>query len=56
MAPAGLSVLLTLWQVNAMGDYKIRQIFEHSFDDYSAQGHYLTDVQRKAACSGILIL
>ncbi len=49
MAPAGLSVLLTLWQVNAMGDYKIRQIFEHSFDDYSAQGHYLTDVQRKAA-------
>ena len=49
MPSAGLSVLLTLWQVNAMGDYKIRQIFEHSFDDYSAQGHYLTDVQRKAA-------
>jgi hypothetical protein len=49
MAPAGLSVLLTLWQVNAMGDYKIRQIFEHSFDDYSAQGHYLMDVQWKAA-------
>lgn len=32
-----------------MGDHKIRQLFGRSYDDYSAQGHYLSDVQRKAA-------
>ena len=32
-----------------MSSYKIRQIFERSYDDYSAQGCYQTDVQRKAA-------
>lgn len=32
-----------------MSSYKIRQIFEKSYDDYSAQGYYQTDVQRKAA-------
>lgn len=32
-----------------MGDYKIRQIFECSYEDYSAQGLHLSDVQRKAA-------
>ena len=44
-----LSALLTVWQVNSMGDYKIRQIFERSYEEYSAQGHHLSDVQRKAA-------
>lgn len=44
-----LSALLTVWQVNSMGDYKIRQIFERSYKEYSAQGHHLSDVQRKAA-------
>ena len=32
-----------------MSSYKIRQIFERSYDDYSAQSHYQSDVQRKAA-------
>lgn len=32
-----------------MADYKIRQIFEHSYDDFSAQGHFTSDVQHKAA-------
>ncbi|MGN0324198.1 MAG: transposase zinc-binding domain-containing protein, partial [Oliverpabstia sp.] len=32
-----------------MSSYKIRQIFEQSYDDYSAQYYYQTDVQRKAA-------
>lgn len=32
-----------------MSNYKIRQIFDRSYDDYSAQGHYVSDVQRKAA-------
>lgn len=49
MTSAGLLALLTLWRVNAMSNYKIRQIFDRSYDDYSAQGHYVSDVQRKAA-------
>lgn len=32
-----------------MGDYKIRQIFEQSYEEYSAQGHFQSDVQSKAA-------
>lgn len=32
-----------------MSDYKIRQIFGQAYDDYSAQGHFLSDVQSKAA-------
>ena len=40
---------MTIWQVFAMSSYKIRQIFEQSYDDYSAQCYYQTDVQRKAA-------
>lgn len=32
-----------------MSNYKIRQIFEQSYDDYSALGHYQSEVQRKAA-------
>ena len=32
-----------------MSSYKIRQIFERSYDDYSARNHYQSDVQRKAA-------
>lgn len=34
-----------------MGDYRIRQIFELSYGEYSAQGHFQSDVQRKAAHS-----
>lgn len=49
MLSAVPSVLLTVWQVNAMSDYKIRQIFEQAYDDYSAQGHFQSDVQHKAA-------
>ena len=32
-----------------MNNYKIRQIFEQSYEDFSGQGHYQSDVQRKAA-------
>ena len=32
-----------------MSSYKIQQIFEQSYDDYSAQSHYQSDVQRKDA-------
>ena len=32
-----------------MNNYKIRQIFEQSYDDYSALVHFQSDVQRKAA-------
>ena len=32
-----------------LSSYKIRQIFEQSYDVYSAQCHYQSDVQRKAA-------
>lgn len=32
-----------------MDNYPIRQIFEHSYENYSAQGHFQSDVQRKAA-------
>lgn len=32
-----------------MGNYKIQKIFEHSYGDYSAQGHFQSDVQKKAA-------
>lgn len=32
-----------------MSSYKIRQIFEQSYDDYPAQNYYQTNVQRKAA-------
>lgn len=34
-----------------MGEYKIRQIFEASFQEYSPCASYLTDVQHKAAAS-----
>lgn len=44
-----LSVLLTLWQVNTMGNYKIRRIFEQSYGNYSSQEHFRSDVQRKTA-------
>lgn len=49
MPSAVQSAPLTVWQVNAMGDYKIQQIFEQAYDDYSAQGYFQSDVQRKAA-------
>lgn len=51
MPSAVPSALLTIWQVHTMGDYKIQQIFELSYGDYSAQGHRQSDVQRKAAAA-----
>ena len=32
-----------------MSNYKIRQIFQQAYDDYSAQGHYQSNIQHKAA-------
>lgn len=40
-----------LWQVHTMSNYYIQQIFERSYDHFSIQEHYLSDVQRKAAHS-----
>ena len=34
-----------------MSNYYIQQIFERSYDHFSIQEHYLSDVQRKAAHS-----
>ena len=42
-------VHLTVWQVFTMNSLKIRQIFECSYDDYCASGHFQSDIQRKAA-------
>ena len=42
-------VLLTVWQVNTMADYKIQRIFARSYAHYTAQGHFQSDVQCKAA-------
>ena len=43
------SVLLTAWQVLIMDSYKIQQIFEFSYEAYSAAGHYQPDIHKKAA-------
>lgn len=43
------SVPLTVWRVFAMNSFKIRQIFECSYDNYCASGHFQSDIQRKAA-------
>lgn len=40
---------MTVWQVFTVCSLKIRQIFEHSYEAYSAQNHYLPEVQQKAA-------
>ena len=49
MPSARLSAPSTIWPVSAMSSYKIRQIFERSYEDYSAQNHYQSEIQRKAA-------
>ena len=49
MEPLLQSVILTVWQVFIMDSYKIRRIFELSHDAYSAQNHYQSDIQLKAA-------
>lgn len=43
------SVLLAVWLVFIMHNFKIQQIFEHSYEAYSAGNHYQTYIQRKAA-------
>ncbi len=42
-------VLLTGWREFYMSNLKIRSIWEFSYDDYCASGHFQTDIQRKAA-------
>ncbi len=51
MDPSGPSALLTVWQVSAMNSYKIQQVFEASYEDYSTKGFFQSAVQRKAAHS-----
>lgn len=43
------SAPLTAWQVGAMSDFNIRQIFELSYHAYLAQGHHQPEVKGKAA-------
>lgn len=43
------SALLTAWLVFSMNRFKIRQIFDPSYEAYSAENHYRSDIQRKAA-------
>ena len=49
MALALPSVLLTVWQRAPVGEYKIRQVFEASYEAYSSGGRFQTDIQKKAA-------
>lgn len=43
------SAPLTAWQVLPMDNYKIRQIFERSYETYSGLNHDQSDIQEKAA-------
>lgn len=49
MPSAVPSAPLTAWQVGTMSDYRIRQIFEFSYDSYLALGHHQSEVQGKTA-------
>ena len=49
MALPALSAPLTAWRVSSMGEFHIRQIFEASYQKYSDDTPYLTDIQKKAA-------
>lgn len=49
MPSAMPSAPLTAWQVSAMSDFNIRQIFELSYHAYLAQGHHQPEVKGKAA-------
>ncbi len=49
MAQVLPSALLTAWQGVTVAEYHIRQIFEHSYQQYEKTASCLTDVQRKAA-------
>ena len=44
-----LSAPLTVWQVLIMDRYKIRQVFEASYEAFSARNRFLSDTQSKAA-------
>ena len=49
MAPAAPSALSTVWLVFPMGERKIQQIFQSSYEAYSSGGWYQTDIQKQAA-------
>lgn len=49
MYPARSPVHLTRWEAIPLGEHKIQKIWELSYDDYSASGHHLSDVQEKAS-------
>ena len=48
-ALAAPSARLTVWQVFPVGEYKVRQVFEASYQDYSAKASGLPHIQKKAA-------
>lgn len=39
----------TRWEVTLMHDFKIQQIFQHSYKQYASSGHFQSNVQRKAS-------
>lgn len=41
--------LLTKWEVMDMQSFKIRSIWEHSYEDFCLSGHFQTDVQKKTS-------
>ena len=47
--PETSPALLTRGEVFPISSYKIQQIWEHSYDSFLDHGHYLSDVQQKAA-------
>lgn len=49
MEPPWQSVPLTAWQGLIMNNYKIRQVFEYSYEAFVAQEHNLSGIQTKAA-------
>ncbi len=49
MASRMLSALLTGWEVPPMNDFKIQQIFQHSYGKYDFSGHFQSDVQRRVS-------
>ena len=48
-ALAAPSARLTAWQVFPVGEYKVRQVFEASYQEYSAKASDLPHIQKKAA-------
>ena len=49
MAHTALSAHSTRWEVFPMGNMKIREIWDSSYQDYCSSGHFQSDAQLKAS-------